>query len=206
MLRVDPDNPRAQKLHDALRAHVDLTAVSGDLCVVIGGDGWMLQTIREVGTEPIFLGLNAGHVGFLLNEADDVRHVAACLVERRWKAWPFPRLGLEAWPERADASAPAPIRDAAVNDIYVERMSGHTAHLRVTIEGVEVVERLVCDGIVVATALGSTAYSFSAGGPACHPLVETVHLTPICPHAPRLAPITLPRQTLVEVQVIDGAH
>jgi NAD+ kinase len=92
----------------------------------------------------------------------------------------------------------------ALNDVYVERERGQTCHLRVTVDGVEVVERMVCDGLIVATALGSTAYTFSAGGPAAHPLLRALHLTAICPHSPRLPPLVLPETSVVEVEVIDA--
>ena len=92
--------------------------------------------------------------------------------------------------------------DAAVNDIYLERMSGQTAHLRLEIDGISVVDRLVCDGLVASTALGSTAYHFSSSGHACHPAVRAIHLTPICAHAPRLAPLTLPPDCEIHVEVL----
>ena len=53
------------------------------------------------------------------------------------------------------------------------------------------------------TPLGSTAYSFSAGGPAAHPLVAAIHLTAICPHIPRLAPLLLPPSATIRVEVLD---
>ena len=87
--------------------------------------------------------------------------------------------------------------------MYVERQVGQTCHLRVTVDDVEVVGRMVCDGIVAATALGSTAYSFSAGGPAAHRCVRAIQLTAICPHTPRLAPLMLPPASRVRVEVLD---
>ena len=92
----------------------------------------------------------------------------------------------------------------AVNDVYLERMSGQTAHLRIEIDGVHVVERLVCDGIIASTALGSTAYHFSASGHACHPGVRAIHLTPICPHSPRLTPLTLPAEAKIAIEVLGS--
>jgi len=91
----------------------------------------------------------------------------------------------------------------ALNDVYVERQ-GQTCHLRVTVNDVEVVRKMVADGIVAATPLGSTAYSFSAGGPAAHPLVHAIHLTAICPHIPRLAPLVLPPSARIRIEVLDA--
>jgi len=81
-------------------------------------------------------------------------------------------------------------------------MSGQTAHLQIEIDGVRVVDNLVCDGIIASTALGSTAYHFSASGHACHPGVRAIHLTPICTHSPRLAPITLPAEAKIAIECI----
>jgi NAD+ kinase len=66
-----------------------------------------------------------------------------------------------------------------------------------------IVDRLVADGVVVSTALGSTAYTYSAGGPACHPTLPILALTAICPHHPRLAPVMLPESAKIRVQVLD---
>ncbi len=199
MLRVDPRNRQAEKLAHMLGERMDLSALPQDLCVVVGGDGWMLETIRNTGSTATFLGLNAGRTGFLLNDVDDLDRVARALMEAKWRVWEFPRLRMSCWPQADDATMRD---DAAVNDIYLERMSGQTAHLRLEIDGVEVVKRLVCDGLVTSTALGSTAYHFSSSGHACHPAVRAIHLTPICPHSPRLAPLTLPPDSVIRVQVM----
>jgi NAD+ kinase len=137
----------------------------------------------------------------LLNDAKDIDAMAKALDEGAWETWTFPRLAMSSWPGDPEATM---LHDAAVNDIYLERMSGQTAHLRLHVDGVQLVERLVCDGIIASTALGSTAYHYSASGHACHPRVPAIHLTPICPHAPRMAPITLPETSVIEVQVLDS--
>lgn len=197
MLRVDPRNPRAAQAAAELSRRVDLSALPPELCVVIGGDGWMLSCIRELGTAPTFLGLNRGHLGFLLNEASAIDAVAARLAERAWQVAAFPRLHAE-----VRALSGATTETLAVNDVYVERSSGQTAHLRLAVDGEVLVERVVCDGVVVATALGSTAYSFSAGGVPCHPSVRAVQITPIAPHAPRLSPVLLPHGVVVEIDAL----
>lgn len=205
MLRVDPNNPRAAEVRDRLAARIDLSALPEELCLVVGGDGWMLQCIRELGTAPIYLGLNAGRVGFLLNDTNGgtevLDRVARALAEGRWSAVGFPLLRFS-----ATSTDGAEIAGVAVNDVYVERMSGQIAHLRVDLEGVTVLDRLVCDGLIVATALGSTAYSFSAGGVPSHPLVQAMQVTPICPHVPRISPVVLPPTTTVAVEALDPAR
>jgi len=201
MLRIDPRNQLAEKLANSLGKRLDLDGLPEDLCVVVGGDGWMLETIRNVGPGATFLGINAGRTGFLLNDVLDLDRVAKALEDGKWRVWEFPRLRMQCWPDGAEATMR---HDAAVNDIYLERMSGQTAHLRLEIDGVQVVERLVCDGLVTSTALGSTAYHFSSSGHACHPAVRAIHLTPICAHAPRLSPLTLPPDSVIHVEVLHS--
>lgn len=198
MFCVDPDNPRARALAEKLEEHLDFELVDPNLCLVVGGDGWMLTCIRDKGPDHVFVGLNAGTLGFLLNDVEDAANVAAAIHEGRYTHWNFPRLSVTCSTLNGDN-----VRSTAVNDIYAERMTGKTAHLRLTIDTEPIVDRMVADGVVVATALGSTAYSFSAGGPACHPLVPAVHVTPICPHMPRIPPLTLPENAEVVVDVRD---
>jgi NAD+ kinase len=201
MLRVHPTNPVAASLRDRLLDRVSPAILEAreDLCVVIGGDGFMLETIREVGTKHVFLGLNAGRVGFLLNDPEDFEATIEAIENQEWTVHTFPRLAMRA----THTDTPEPTTALAVNDVYLERMSGQTAHLRITIDHVPVVDRLVCDGIIVSTALGSTAYHFSASGHACHPGVRAIHLTPICPHSPRMAPLTLPADAKIAIDVIS---
>jgi NAD+ kinase len=206
MLRVDDRNPRARALAErvqrALPEGVELAALPGDPCVVVGGDGHMLATMRELGTSPTYLGLNAGHLGFLLNDCGSSEAVfaerVAQLAAGAFQTWHFPRLAMHA--ATPDGRT---IQTTAVNDLYLERATGQTARLHVVVDGEEVVRKLVCDGLLVATALGSTAYSFSAGGVPCHPLVRAVHITPISPHAPRLSPLIVPLGTTIALEALD---
>ena len=199
MICLDPQNPVARALHDRLMDRIDLARLPDELCLVLGGDGFMLETIRKQGPGRVFLGLNAGRVGFLLNDPEDFESTIEAIEANAWTVHTFPRLAMRAIP----ANATEPMEALAVNDVYLERMSGQTAHLRITIDRVEVVDRLVCDGIIASTALGSTAYHFSASGHACHPGVRAIHLTPICAHSPRLAPITLPAEATIAFDVVQ---
>lgn len=198
MIRVDPRNPRAQTLHDALAVRADLSALPRSVCLVFGGDGHMLACIRELGPDFVYLGLNAGMLGFLLNDATDLDRVASQLSRHDWEVHAFPRLALV-------ARGPDGKRDAApaVNDLYIERSTGQTAHLRVSVDGAPVVDRLICDGLIVATALGSTAYSYSVGGVPCHPTAGVLQVSPISPHAPRLSPVVLPLDARIEVEALS---
>ena len=200
MIRVNNNNPAAKVLLDRVAERVNLSKLPPELCLVLGGDGYMLQSIREVGTNHVFLGINAGRVGFLLNDPEDFEAMVDALESHAWTVHTFPRLRMLA--HTSDGGIPT--EALAVNDVYLERMSGQTAHLQIEIDNVRVVDRLVCDGIIASTALGSTAYHFSASGHACHPGVRAIHLTPICTHSPRLAPITLPAEAKIAIECMGA--
>lgn len=196
MILSDPRNPLA------LRYHRKLEQLLGDarldeLIVVLGGDGFFLETIGQRNFKGTFLGLNAGTVGFLLNEVEDWEEVARCLQSQCYQVHSFPLLKAQ-----IDLPDGERIQATALNDVYLERATGSMAQLRITIDGHVVVEQLAADGLVCATALGSTAYTYSAGGPPCHPSLRIMTVTPICPHRPRLSSFALPQTSRVRVDVL----
>lgn len=196
-IHADPRNPTAAELEKALRHHLQVDTSTLEAEVVLGGDGYMLQVVSERVFDGVFLGLNAGRVGFLLNDVEDWARTARLIEQRRWTAYGFPVL--EAVVKGADGSVTTL---HALNDVYLERSTGQTAHLALSIDGRRVVDRLVADGVIAATALGSTAYGFSAGGPVCHPTLRSLSVTPICPHSPRLPPLVLPSGVPFRVEVL----
>ncbi len=197
MLLVDPRNERAQDLGRRLRPLLEQVELPEELRLVVGGDGFLLQSIRARGAAPLYMGINAGRVGFMLNDirVDQLGTFVETLVARSWSVLTVPRLSVTAFGLDGEL-----IEDVGLNDIYLERSTGQTAHLQVRVDGVRVVERLVCDGLIASTALGSTAYAFSAGNAACHARLRLIQLTAICPHAPKMAPINLPPEAVVDVE------
>lgn len=195
MLLIDPNNPRAAELHSKLSDLTDFTNLP--FHVVFGGDGWMLQCIRQHGHGTPFFGVNSGTLGFLLNSNADLSRIATCLNEQTWQVHPFPLLEV-----RGETPHGNQIHGFALNDIYVARMAGVAANLRVDIDGHNIVEKLICDGLIAATSLGSTAYSSSAGGSPSHPLLSGTHITPICPHTPRLRSFIIPQEAVLTIEVL----
>lgn len=205
MLHIDRRNPRARTLGEALARRLGDAPLPADLHIVVGGDGWMLTSLRAHGPHGVFLGVNAGRVGFLLNDVDGEEQLAAlagCIRQQAYAVHDFPLLEAEVQLRRDRGTS----RTRAVNDVFVERTDGSMALLRLRVDGALVVDELSCDGIIVATALGSTAYSFSAGGVPSHPRAQALHITPICPHGPRLSPFVLPGDSVVEIEVLRGEH
>lgn len=187
MIVHDPRNPKAMRIAAALTHKAPAIASRQDLTVVVGGDGFMLHTVHAHGFDRQYLGLNAGTLGFLLNDAEDLDHVIEALSTDDWSVHAFPVL--EATVKKGDGETAT---GYAINDVYLERSTGQTARITLSIDGHRVVEQLSADGLILATALGSTAYSFSAGGSPCVPSLPVMCVTPICPHKPRLSPFVLP--------------
>ena len=196
MVLIDPRNPNSQFIHDQLASLVDLSQLP--MHVVFGGDGWMLECIRTHDTTVPFFGVNAGTLGFLMNSTKDLARVASQLESQRWTQYAFPRLHLVGQSLHGNH-----INGYALNDVYVARIGGVAANLQLSIDGVRVVDKIICDGLIVATALGSTAYSSSAGGSPSHALLRGMHITPICAHTPRLRPFVIPDEATVHINVLS---
>lgn len=198
MIVSDPRNPKATALRDSLERELSPESHEG-IIWVLGGDGFLLKSVAEHGLQNTYLGLNCGQLGFLMNEVQKERSEwLQQLEERRWSAREYPLL--EAVITRQDGQE---VRDYALNDVCLLRSSGFSSKLKISVDGQVVVERLGGDGVVLATTLGSTAYSFSAGGTPHHPEVPALLLTPICPHRPKLSPVTLPASSQVRVDVLQ---
>lgn len=156
LIIADERNEEACRLKERL-AGIS-TEHDPDFVLVIGGDGTMLAAIQNYWQlrRPI-VGLNAGHVGFLMNEPQSLmtsaQGICSDLVVRR-----MPMLHVEF--SRTDSP---PVEVLSFNDAWVERSTGQTAWLRVSVNGQVKLEKAVCDGMLVSTAAGSTAYAMSMG-------------------------------------------
>ena len=148
-------------------------------CIVaLGGDGHMLNVLHETLERnlPVF-GMNCGRLGFLMN------HFASDkLIERIENAETAPIHPLRMSVSCADNSRH---QELAVNEVSLIRQTHNAAHIRVEVDGKHQVEELVCDGILLATPVGSTAYNLSAHGPVVPLGAGLLALTPISPFRPR---------------------
>lgn len=145
--------------------------------LVMGGDGTMLRAIRKFySCEIPFIGLNFGHIGFLMNKpnASVLKEIAADKIDfvsvRLLCADLYDRFGKKLG------------REFAFNDFYFERASVSAANIRVVIDGVERISPLICDGVIAASAAGSTAYNASAGGVVLPISANSMVLTGISPY------------------------
>ncbi len=151
MVIADPNNPQAMKLAEKFPA---LEPEDPNLIVVIGGDGTMLRAIREHWRLRVpFYGMNAGHIGFLLNNCQRSDFVHQELIVQQ-----LPLLRVEtvnAFHEHHES--------LAFNDAWIERNSGQSAWIQVKVDGQARLQRLVGDGVLVATAAGSASYARAMG-------------------------------------------
>lgn len=169
---------------DARDAAAELVALYGqtpvaeaDVVVALGGDGFLLQTLREtMSTGKLVYGMNRGTVGFLMNEFRAER-----LPERIAVALPETIRPLEMEAETVTGKQTA----LAINEVALWRQSYQTAKMRITIDGHVRLDELHCDGVMVATPAGSTAYNLSAYGPILPLDAPLLALTPVSPFRPR---------------------
>jgi NAD+ kinase len=179
----------------------DRLGASADIVIAFGGDGTLLDAARAValgtGDAPL-MGVNVGQLGFLtaFGRADLLPGLDALLsgttrVEKR--------LLLSSVIRGASALSRPHL---ALNDVVLTRGAlSRMIEVEVRVDD-QAVCRVKADGLIVATATGSTAYTLSAGGPIVHPSVDAIVLTPIAPHTLSLRPIVLPATSHIELRPI----
>jgi NAD+ kinase len=184
-----------------LDAEVDLSTAEADLLLVFGGDGSILHVARRLGTNPLpVLGVNYGHFGFLA-DLEPEEFEAGIL---RWldgQAVTSTRTRLDV---RVLAAGRELWRTLAFNDVVVgRRVLGGMVDVDVAIGDRRAVT-YSGDGLIVATATGSTAHALAAGGPMIEPTVNALVLVPIAPHALSARPVVVPGT--VPIQLSIGAR
>jgi len=176
---------RASDAHVAQEAQAELTAAFGqtapeeaDVIVALGGDGFMLDTLKDVRplNKPVY-GMNRGTVGFLMNEysAEDLPDRLALAEEAV----------INPLRMRAGAADGTVTDGLAINEVSLLREGPQAAKLRISVDGRERLPELVCDGALVSTPAGSTAYNYSAHGPILPIGSEVLALTAVAPFRPR---------------------
>jgi NAD+ kinase len=172
-----------------------------DLLVTLGGDGTLLAGARAMaGRRGALLSINLGGLGFLAAaEAGETDVALRAALSGDWRA--ARRRVLSATVRRRGRTVRKGI---AMNDAVVKGAGGYSAiHLRLWALGQDL-GHLVADGLIAASAGGSTAYSLSAGGPVMSPDLEAVIVTPVCPHSLGSRPLVLPPDADVTLMLIGG--
>ncbi|TDO35595.1 NAD+ kinase [Kribbella sp. VKM Ac-2527] len=178
-------------------------ALDVELIIVLGGDGSILrgaELARPHGT-PV-LGVNLGHVGFLAEaEVDDLERIVDVVVARTFTVEERMTLAVDVFVGDDLIFDTWALNEASVEKAARERM----LEVMVEVDG-RPLSRWGCDGVVVATPTGSTAYAFSAGGPIVWPEVEAILMVPLSAHALFSRPIVVAPSSQLSVELVAAWH
>jgi len=172
------DRPEAQEARERLIARYGDAGGSARVIVPRGGDGFMLETLHGALADgkPIY-GMNRGSVGFLLNEYSEDGLLERISAAERAVIHPLAMVAIDSKRKQH--------RALAINEVSLLRQTRQTAKLRISIDGKVRMGELVCDGALVSTPAGSTAYNLSAHGPIIPIDARVMALTPISAFRPR---------------------
>ena len=196
----DPDTARFARLRERVWPDAAALAKQVDLLLVFGGDGTLLRVAREIaGSQTPILGINIGGLGFLtaVSSADLPR-----ALQHVWKnEFTFE---LRALLEAHAHCRGKTIRQSALNDLVISRgVASRLIELHVSVNG-DPLTRYRCDGLIVSSPTGSTAYSLAAGGAVVFPTAEVIQLTPVCPHTLSNRSLVLPLTSKISVKVLNS--
>ncbi len=171
-----PDADQARATMIELYGNAELN--EAETVVVLGGDGQMLQTLHQVMNKPIpVYGMHFGSVGFLMNNYSTKDLPARIAAAQATTIHPLSMTATGADGTRH--------RALALNEVSLFRSSFQAAKIEILVDGKTRVEELICDGVLLATPAGSTAYNLSAHGPILPIDAPLLALTPISPFRPR---------------------
>ena len=192
--QVQPANQAASAMRERYGA---VALADADVVVALGGDGFMLRTLHrliETGL-PVF-GMKVGNVGFLMNRYSEDDLVTRLDAARK--------VSLNPLCMTVETESGTSTKAIAINEISLLRQTNQAAHIRILVNDVVKVDELVCDGVLLATAAGSTAYNFSVRGPILPLGTDALALTPISPFRPRRwNGAILPSSARVSFEVLD---
>lgn len=174
-----------------------------EIVVVLGGDGTILRAAELVHcTDVPILGVNLGHVGFLAEfESFQMSEAIRRIADHDYSIDERMIAHADVWLPGSDA----PIEDWALNDITLERADrGKMVELSIRVDGVEM-SSFGCDGVIVSTPTGSTAYAFSAGGPVMWPNVKALQLIPLAAHALFARPLIIGSGSTFAIDILDDS-
>jgi NAD+ kinase len=175
-------------------------AEASDLLVVLGGDGTILNVTGQLGNaiKPIF-GINIGSLGFLTcSSSNDYRDAVKAIAENKITFSKRALLDVRIRVSDRETTVLIGLNDAVFSRGELSRL----IRLRTRVNG-EILTDFNADGLIVATATGSTAYSLSAGGPIVAPESPSLVITPICPHVLTNRSIIVPDTSVIEVEAIE---
>ncbi len=197
------NTPQAELAAEEVRAVHDFVSLAlADAVVAIGGDGFLLAVLHQVlnapAPKPVF-GMNRGTVGFLMND-----YRADGLQDRVRDATSF---FLSPLTMEATTAGGETVVSPAINEVSLLRETRQAAKIEIMIDGRVRLDELACDGVMVSTPAGSTAYNLSAGGPILPLDCDLLALTALSPFRPRRWKGALvPNRSVVEFRILEAGR
>jgi len=199
---VADNSPKAQAALKEIRKHHEIAEITkrrmaAQVIVVLGGDGFMLQTLHQYMKMKLpFYGINCGTVGFLMNQFN-----LQDVLDRINHARPATLYPLHMYAKKLSGKT---VQQLAFNEVSLFRQSRQAAKIRVSVDHVVRLSELTADGVLVSTPAGSTAHNFSAGGPIIPLGANVIALTPLIPFRPRRwRGALLPHGASINFSIID---
>lgn len=169
-----------------------------DYVISIGGDGTFLQAVHSFKEkDPIFMGINMGHLGFLTQiPLKEKEHFFKQILNKLYNERFYNLLNIK--------SSVGDFHDECLNDVVIGRNGfARIIELEIYIDE-SLLYKFSGDGVLISTPIGSTAYNLSLGGPIVHPKSKTIVITPIAPHSLSIKPIVIPSDYKIDVKIIGG--
>jgi NAD+ kinase len=199
---MDPATAQAARIPPDDVLELQAMAAKADLVIVLGGDGTLISCARQFAEHNVpLVGVNLGRLGFLTDiPADALAPAIEAVLEGQFS--PEQRILLQGGVRRGSRTLFSAL---AMNDVVVSRGAvGSMIEFAVTVDG-EFIYTLRADGLIVATATGSTAYALSAGGPIVHPGLSALALVPISPHTLSNRPVVIKSNSRIEITLVRGS-
>ena len=172
-------NDRSKKIRSLIKKQIETTTIKkSKIIIVIGGDGFMLQTLKKYKKlNKIFYGINSGNYGFLMNKFSSKNIIKNLSQTKMISISPL---------EMIVKNKNNQIRKSlAINEVSVLRQSRQAANLSITYGSKQIIKKLIADGVLVSTPAGSTAYNLSVHGPILSLNSKKLSIAPISPFRPR---------------------
>ncbi len=198
---IASNTPAAREAELALSEQHDFVPISeADAIIVLGGDGHMLQILHRLLEErrdiPAY-GMNRGTIGFLMNSWSNGNLLNRLTRAKRFSVQPLTMT--------ASTVSGQQFTLPAINEVSLLRETRQAAKIGVTVNGRLVIPELICDGLLVATPAGSTAYNLSANGPILPLDSSLLALTPISPFRPRRwKGAILPDRYVIRLEILES--
>jgi len=176
---ISDKNKKSQKIKSALVNKIkNLDFVKSNITIVIGGDGFMLQTLKKnKNLKKFFYGINSGNYGFLMN-----KFASKTIIKNLSKAKMITISPLEMTVKNNNNQTK---KYLAINEVSILRQSRQAASLSINYGSKQIIKKLISDGVLVSTPAGSTAYNLSVHGPILSLNSKKLSISPISPFRPR---------------------